>query len=158
MRLIRLVAPGELVRLIGMVLALLLVALLFWWAAYKLMVYALPCFVGWTAGRLAWENGAGWLGALLVFGAGALLAWALMRGVYAAVRAPAWRGVLALAWVTPSAVLGYSLLYALSAAGIDAEGWRQGFCIFGTGMVCWLSFVRLREGEEAASNLLHGAP
>ena len=42
---------------------LLLIAILTWWAAYKLTIYALPCIVAVAAGTYARETGAGWRGA-----------------------------------------------------------------------------------------------
>jgi hypothetical protein len=109
-------------------LFLLLAAILFWWVTYKFTIYALPCFAGVVAGQCAFDTGAGWVGAFIVWAVTALVAFQLMRLLYASTTLPPVRILLALCFVAPSGVFGYFLFDDLSADQIPSEVWRQALC------------------------------
>ena len=69
-------------------LALPLLVLMLVWLFYKVTTYALPCLTGLIAARYAFETGAGWFGAFVVWGVTALSAFGLMRWLYASVTQP----------------------------------------------------------------------
>ena len=71
------------------------------WLMFNLAVYALPVFVGITAGPAACHNGAGVAGGLLVgFAAGALTL-VVGQAIFAAFASPLTRGVVALVFAAP---------------------------------------------------------
>jgi hypothetical protein len=128
-------------------LALALLTFMLVWLFYKVTTYALPCLTGLIVARCAFEAGAGWLGAIVVWGATALVAFGLMRWLFASVTQPILRIMLSVAFVTPSAVMSYFILNTLSAEHVPSELWRQALCILGAGVAGLLAFVRLAEPD-----------
>lgn len=128
-------------------LALPLLVLMLVWLFYKVTTYALPCLTGLIVARYAFEAGAGWLGASVVWGVTALVAFGLMRWLYASVTQPILRVVLSISFVTPSAVMSYFILNNLSAGHVPSELWRQALCLFAAGVAGLMAFVRLAEPD-----------
>lgn len=128
-------------------LALPLLVLMLVWLFYKVTTYALPCLTGLIVAGYAFEAGAGWLGAIVLWGVTALVAFGLMRWLYASVTQPILRAVLSVAFVTPSAVMSYLILNTLTAGRVPSELWRQALCIFGAGVAALMALVRLAEPE-----------
>jgi hypothetical protein len=128
-------------------LALPLLVLMLVWLFYKVTTYALPCLTGLIVARCAFEAGAGWLGAFVVGGVTALVAFGLMRWLYASVTQPILRTMLSVALVTPSAVLSYFILNTLSVGHVPSELWRQALCILGAGVAGLMALVRLVEPD-----------
>lgn len=126
-------------------LALALLTFMLVWLFYKVTTYALPCLTGLIAARYAFAAGAGWLGAFVVWGVTALVAFGLMRWLYASVAQPIPRVVLSVAFVTPSAVMSYFILHNLSTGHVPSEHWRQALCLFGAGVAALMAFARLAE-------------
>jgi len=111
---------------IGIVLSLVGLAYLCW-LLFVVAAYALPIFVGVTAGLVAYDSGAGPVGTMIVGAiAGAL---ALMAGqiAFTVVRSFLVRAAIALIFAMPTAVAGYHAAY-----GLVSLGGRQ-----------WLSWVHL---------------
>ena len=54
----------------------------FCWLLFTLAVFALPFFAGVTAGRWAYQTGAGWLGAILIGVGGACVVILLCRWLF----------------------------------------------------------------------------
>jgi hypothetical protein len=129
-------------------LALALLTLMLVWLFYKVTTYALPCLTGLIAARHAFETGAGWLGAFVVWGVTAVVAFGLMRWLYASVTQPVLRVMLSIAFVTPSAVMSYFILNSLSAGHLPCDLWRQALCILGAGVAGLMALVRLA-GDDA---------
>lgn len=128
-------------------LALPLLILMLAWLFYKVTAYALPCLTGLIVARYAFEAGAGWFGAIVVWGVTALVAFGLMRWLYASVTQPILRAALSVAFVTPSAVMSYFISNNLSAGHVPSETWRQALCIFGAGVAGLMALARLAEPE-----------
>lgn len=128
-------------------LALPLLLLMLVWLFYKVTTYALPCLTGLVVARYAFEAGAGWLGAFVVWGATALVAFELMRWLYASVTQPILRAALSVAFVTPSALMSYFILTNLSAGHVPSELWRQVLCTFGAGVIGLMALARLAEPD-----------
>ncbi len=128
-------------------LALALLTFMLVWLFYKVTTYALPCLTGLIAARYAFEAGTGWFGAFVVWGVTALVAFALMRWLYASVTHSILRVLLSVAFVAPSAVMSYFILNTLSAGHVPSEHWRQALCILGAGVAALMALVRLAEPD-----------
>lgn len=128
-------------------LALALLTFMLVWLFYKVTTYALPCLTGLIVARCAFEAGAGWFGAIVVWGVTALVAFGMMRCLYASVTQPILRIVLSVAFVTPSAVMSYFILNTLSAGHLPSDLWRQALCILGAGVIGLMALARLGEPD-----------
>lgn len=118
-----LLAIGILLSLVGLGLV---IAMIGWFATL-----ALPLFIGAWAARLAFETGAGYLGAFFVGATAGALALGLGQVAFATLRWWPARLAVALLFAVPAAMAGYGVVYALSGIGMDAEGWRRAFGIIG---------------------------
>ena len=111
---------------VGLILSIFGIGL-FCWLIFTLAVYALPFFVGLTAGMAAFHGGAGVIGALLV----GVVAGALTLGVgqitFAVVRPLPLRASIAAAFAIPAAIAGYHAVLGLSQIGVPSLVWREVF-------------------------------
>ena len=133
---------------IGILLTLLGIAMLCG-LLFTLAVYALPVFIGLSAGLWAFETGAGVPGAIaigLIAGAVALVA---AQVLFAIVRSAAVRLVLGLAFAAPAAVAGYHAVLGLAAIGVPSEAWRQVFAVIGAAAIGATALTRLTMLAEA---------
>lgn len=112
-------------------LALPLLLAMLVWLAYKLTTYAFPGLIGLLAAHFAFDTGAGWIGAIAVFGVSAAASLEVMRALFMSVAAPTLRIMLAIAFVTPAMAASYFLLANLSVGLVPAEAWRQVICVLG---------------------------
>lgn len=128
-------------------LALALLTFMLVWLFYKVTTYALPCLTGLIAARYAFEAGTGWFGAFVVWGVTALVAFGLMRWLYASVTQPVLRVVLSVAFVAPSVLMSYFILNTLSVGHVPSELWRQALCILGAGVIGLMALARLAEPD-----------
>lgn len=113
------------------------------WAMFRLAVYALPFFVGMTAGLYAFQTGAGPLGAIIV---GIILgAFALVVGqhAFAVARSPKLRLVIGLLFTGPAVVAGYHLSLGFTQFGSGSEAWRQAFALIGAVAVGGTAWTRI---------------
>ena len=117
--------------------------------AYTFAIYALPLMLGFVAARFAYDTGAGLIGAGLVglFAAGA--AFGVLALLFATLRPPILRLVVALVFAAPAAVAGYALVYGLTREAVPSEIWRQLFCILGGMFVGFSALARLAAPIEA---------
>ncbi|MFG1244268.1 hypothetical protein [Xanthobacter versatilis] len=115
----------------------------FCWLLFTLAVFALPFFLGLTAGTWAYGSGTGWLGAVIVgliaagatFGIGQLML-ALVR--------PLWlKLVVVLAFVAPAVVAGYAATHGIVKNTMPSETWQLVFSGVGAITVGIVAFVRL---------------
>ena len=83
----------------------LLIALMF-----NMAIYALPLFSAVTAGRLAYANGAGWLGAILVGLLAGLLTLGVGQLILGVTRSNLVRLVIAVTFAAPAAFAGYHVV------------------------------------------------
>ena len=88
---------------------------------FNMAIYALPLFAGLPVGRLAYDTGAGWLGAILV----GLVAGVLTLGVgkfgIAVTRSNIIRLAIVVAFTAPAAIARYHVVLDLSRIG-GAQG------------------------------------
>lgn len=129
------------------------------WALFTLAVYALPFFVGMTAGINTYRIGIGPIGAIIVgFVAGAF---GLLAGqhIFSVARSPIVRLVVALLFAAPAAWAGYEVTLSLAHICITSEWWREVFALVGAvgiGCTAWarvaiLTTPVLSEGVGAGS-------
>jgi hypothetical protein len=136
------VAENTTMIVIGLILSVFGVGFLCW-LLFTLAVYALPFFVGMTAGLAAYHSGSGVFGALVVgFAAGAVT---LVAGqaAFAAVKSPVLRVAIALLFTTPAAIAGYHATLALAQIGVPSASWREVFAVVGAIFVGGTAFVRV---------------
>ena len=130
---------------VGILLGLGLFLVLLW----NFAIFALPTFVGFSAGWWALNHGAG-IGCVvvgLVAGGAVFLA-----GRIALMSRSATLRLLVLALFTlPAAYTGYNIVLQLSGAGIPSNIWRQIFAITGGLAVGCTTWVRLTAPMESVS-------
>jgi hypothetical protein len=87
---------------------------------FTLAVYALPFFIGLTAGIAAFHGGAGVIGALLVgiFASGLTLG--IGQIAFAIVRPLVLRAIIAATFAIPAAIAGYHVILGLSQIGVSS--------------------------------------
>ena len=111
--------------------------------AYTLAVYALPFMLGVEAARFAYGTGSGLIGAGLVGLVAEAAAYGSLAFVFASLRSPILRLIVALVFAAPAAVAGYALVHGVTREAVPSEVWRQIFCIIGGGFVGVSALVRL---------------
>ena len=136
------VTEASAMLVIGLILSMFGIGL-FCWLIFTLAVYALPFFVGLTAGMAAFHSGAGVIGALLV----GIVAGALTLGIgqvaFAVVRPLALRAVIAAAFAVPAAITGYHAVLGLSQIGVPSLVWREVFAWIGAIIIGGTAWARM---------------
>ena len=127
---------------IGLILGIFGIGM-FCWLIFTLAVYALPFFVGLTAGMAAFHSGAGVLGALLV----GIVVGALTLGVgqvaFALVKPMTLRAAIAAAFAIPAAIAGYHAVLGLSQIGVPSLFWRESFAWVGAIVIGCTAWTRM---------------
>jgi hypothetical protein len=129
----------------GIALGLLTFTLV--WLFYKVTTYVLPCLIGLCVGLYAFETGAGWLGACILFGLTTLATFGLMRWLFASATHLVAKIGLSILFVAPAALASYFMLEALTAGHVPSETWRHVLCGIGAGVIGLMAFVRLAEPD-----------
>ena len=130
---------------IGMLIALM----------FQMAVFALPLFVGVSAGRFAYDAGAGALGAILLGAAAAAAALGIAQLVLAMTRSTALRLLIALAFAVPAAFAGYHVVLGLSRIG-GAQGlWQPIFAGIGAVIIAGAALMRLSTSIIPAQGRSH---
>lgn len=93
---------------------------LFCWLIFVLAVYALPFFVAVTVGMLAFRDGAGVFGALLIGIVSGALTLAAGQLTLTVSRSSTLRVAIATVFAVPAAIAGYQVVFALSQRGAFA--------------------------------------
>ena len=124
---------------IGLILSMFGIGL-FCWLIFTLAVYALPFFIGLTAGIAAFHSGAGALGGCVSGIAAGALTFFLSQVAFATVRHSILRVLIAAAFAIPAAIAGYHAVLGLSQIGIPSLIWREVFAWIGAlliGSTAW---------------------
>jgi intracellular septation protein A len=116
---------------------------LFCWVIFTLAVYALPFFVGLTAGMAAFDGGAGVIGALLVGIVTGAVTLAIGQIAFALVRPPILRAAIAAAFAIPAAIAGYHAVRGVSQIGLPSLIWREVFASIGALFIGGTAWVRM---------------
>ena len=115
----------------------------FCWLLFTLAVFALPFFVGMSAGTWAYHTGAGWLGAILVGLTAAGLTLGLGQILLMTIR-PLWaRLLIALAFVAPAVFAGYHATHGILKHTMPSETWQMTFSVIGAIAVGVTAFTRV---------------
>jgi hypothetical protein len=110
--------------------------------AYRLAVYALPVLLGIEIAHIAYQTGAGMIGASIIgFIAGAVAS-GLLSAPFVSLRSPAARCAVGLIFARPATGAGYALTAGISANAIPSEFWRLMYCILGGYLVGAAAFAR----------------
>lgn len=113
------------------------------WLLFNLAVYALPFFAGVSAGMLAYESGAGTIGAMIVGLIVGVVTLVFGQLLFASIRSPAIRSVVALAYAAPAALAGYHAVHGLTAVGNVEEAWNQAFSVLGAIVIAGVACSRM---------------
>ena len=132
---------------IGLIFSMLGIGL-FGWLIFTLAVYALPFFLGLTAGLAAFHGGAGVVGALLVGIVAGALTLAMGQIAFAVVRPLILRAAVAAAFAVPAAIAGYHAVLGVLQIGVPSLVWREVFAWIGAifiGGTAWTRMTALAE-------------
>ncbi|MCK1691030.1 hypothetical protein IVA85_35630 [Bradyrhizobium sp. 145] len=116
---------------------------LFCWAIFVLAVYALPFFIALTVGMMAFRDGAGVVGALLVGLASGALTLAVGQVAVAVSRVRILRIAIEAVFAVPAAVAGYHVIFALSQIEVPSLAWREAFASVGAVCIGGTAWARL---------------
>jgi len=130
---------------------------LFCWLIFTLAVYALPFFIGLTAGMAALDNGAGILGALLVGIVVGALTLSAGQVAFAGVRLIPLRAAIATAFAIPAAIAGHHAVLGLSQIGVPSLFWREAFAWLSAILIGSTSWARMTVLAEPLPLRLGGA-
>jgi hypothetical protein len=117
----------------------------FCWLLFTLAVYALPSFVGVTAGLYANQTGAGLLGAVIVALVAGVATLAIAQIVFAQVRTPLVRLAVALVFAVPAALAGFFATHGLAALTMPSEAWQNAFGVVGAMVIGTTAWLRLAD-------------
>lgn len=113
------------------------------WLLFTLAVFALPFFVGISAGSWAYNTGAGWLGAIVVGLIAAGLTLGIGQALLAIVR-PTWMKLaIALVFVAPAVLAGYHAVHGIVKHTMPSETWQIAFSVVGAIAVGVTAFLRV---------------
>ena len=115
----------------------------FCWVLFTLAIYALPFFVGMTAGLYAHGAGAGPLGAIVLGLLAAAFTLVIGQTIFLLVRMPILRIAVALMFAVPAALAGYYATFGLSGLTITSDPWRQVFAVIGAVVIGVTAWARL---------------
>ncbi|OCJ70579.1 hypothetical protein A6U96_05720 [Agrobacterium tumefaciens] len=113
------------------------------WLLFTLAVFALPAFVGVTAGSWAHDTGAGIPGAILLGAVAAALTLGAGHLLITFVR-PMWlKLIVAAAFVAPAAIAGFHATHGLVKHLMPSDAWQITFSVIGATAVGITAFVRV---------------
>ncbi|RVM16496.1 hypothetical protein [Sinorhizobium meliloti] len=113
------------------------------WLLFTLAVFALPAFVGVTAGAWAHGTGAGILGAVLVGAVAAAFTVAAGHLLITFVR-PMWlKLIVAAAFIAPAGIAGFCATHGIVKHLMPSDGWQITFSGIGAIAVGITAFVRV---------------
>jgi hypothetical protein len=113
------------------------------WLLFTLAVFALPAFIGVSAGIWAHETGAGLVGAIVIGAAAAGIALGVGQLMLAILR-PAWLKILvAMAFVAPAAIAGFHATHGIVKHTMPSETWQLVFSVVGAIAVAVTAFIRV---------------
>lgn len=127
------IATATSVAVIGMLL----------WLLFTLAVYALPFYAGLSAAMWAWTHDAGFVGAALVGLVAAGVTFGIGQVLFATLRSPRLRALVAAIYAAPAAVAGYSAVYGVSGIGGTGEIWRMVIAGIGGTVVAVVAWTRV---------------
>jgi hypothetical protein len=121
------------------------------WLLFTLAVYALPFYAGLSAAMWAWSYDAGFSGAALVGLVAAGLTFGIGQVLFAILRSPWLRALVAAIYTAPAGIAGYSAVYGVSGIGGTGEAWCIMFAWTGAivvAVVAWTRVSALHPGDR----------
>ncbi|PVE22728.1 hypothetical protein DC522_19515 [Microvirga sp. KLBC 81] len=113
------------------------------WLLFTLAVFALPAFVGVSAGAWAHGTGASVLGAILVGVVAAAATFAIIQFLVTFAR-PIWlKLVAAIVFVAPAAIAGFHATHGIVKHIMPSDAWQIAFSVIGAVAVGVTAFVRV---------------
>lgn len=108
-------------------IAILSLAMLFFlcWAVFNLAVYALPVFVGVTAGMATYDSGVGISSAIAVALMSAAVTLIVAQVLIGAVGSPLLRALVALPFAAAASVAGYHAMSGILSLSALSANWQQ---------------------------------
>jgi len=127
------------------------------WLAFDLAVHALSFFAGMAAGLFAHHTGAGPFGTITIGLIAGTATFMIGQFIFAAIRSPLLRTLIAALFASPAALAGYHLVLGLSAIGMASDPWRHVFAVTGAivvGSTAWAGFTAhpFEKPERAAGS------
>lgn len=113
------------------------------WLLFNLAVYALPFFAGVSTGMFAYDTGAGPIGAIVVGLVAGAVTLVVGQVLFATVRAPALRSIIAILFAAPAALAGYHAVHGVTGIGDTAEVWRQAFGVIAAAIIGFVAWSRV---------------
>lgn len=131
----------------------------FCWLLFTLAVFALPFFVGVTAGMWAYDTGAGRLGAIAVGVVAGALTFGIGQLLLVFVR-PLWaRIAIALAFAAPATIAGYHATHGIVKHTMPSESWQVAFSVIGAvaiGVTALMRLTAMTTPGSTGQNLARG--
>ena len=134
--------------IIGIVLSFIGLAYLCW-LLFSLAVYALPFFVGVTAGFAAYHSGSGAIAAIIVGAIVGSIILVVGQIAFTSLRSPLMRAALAVFFAIPAAVAGYHAADGLAHLVVAADAWRDAIAFAGATIVAATAFMRMQLSPPA---------
>jgi len=129
----------------------------FCWLLFNLAVYALPCFVGVSAGFWSYHHGSGIAVAILVGILAAAMTLVAGQLAFATLRTPVARITVALLFTAPAGFAGYYAALGLVRDVGAGPHWCDAFGVIGTLLVGATAFARIASGSFAQATVPYAA-
>ena len=124
---------------------------------FTLAVYALPFFVGMTAGLYAHGAAAGAFEAIVLGLLASAFTLVIGQTIFSLVRTPILRIAVALMFAVPAALAGYYATFGLAGLTMTSDPWRQVFAVIGAVVIGVTAWARLAASPPEGSRG-HGGP
>jgi hypothetical protein len=128
--------------IIGIILVFVGLAYLCW-LLFALAAYALPFFVGATAGVAAYHSGSGPLAAFFVGSIASSVTLVVGQIAFTTSRSIVIRAAVALLFAIPAAVAGYHAALGLAHIAVPAEGWRHTLAVAAAIIIAVTAWARI---------------
>lgn len=115
---------------------------------FNFAVYALPAYIGLSAGWWAINSGAG-VGSVFIGVAAGVFVFLLGQVVLASNRSLLLRSLVIVLFVAPAAYAGYNMVLQLSELGIPSPIWRHVFAFIGSVAIGCTTIARLAALPES---------
>ena len=125
------------------------------WLLFNLAVYALPCFVGVSAGFWSFHHGSGIAVAMLVGILAAAMTLVIGQLVFATLRTPVARISVALLFAAPAGFAGYYAALGLARDMGAGPHWCDAVGLIGLLLVGATAFARIAFGSFAQAAVSH---
>lgn len=108
-----------------------------------LLLFRLSRCGGVSAGMAAYETGAGPIGAIVVGLVAGTVTLVVGQVLFATIRSPALRAIIAILFAAPAALAGYHAVHGVAGIGDTAEIWRQVFGVIAAAIIGFVAWSRV---------------